>query len=206
MIHTVHTFKPIYLIGGEDDMKSWSSKKIKNNSQKGFTLIELMLVVTLLAVSVGVTNDILMSLVRSNNKTQVMTEIEQQSNFVSSKIERELRNARSVMTPIAGGSDILLKFETKNGLTIEYDVNNSNSGLIRRRIGGDTGTWVNITSNNNPGGVVAACGSPSCFSVSGFNPQIVNVNIKFSQAQPGAGSSYSGQTTIQSTIVVRNTY
>ena len=183
-----------------------SSKQIENNTQKGFTLVELMLVIALLAVSVGVTNDILLSLVRSNNKTQVMNEIEQQSNFASSKIERELRSARSITTPATGGSGILLKFETKDGSTIEYDVNDSNSGLIRRRVGG-TGAWTNITSNNNPGGVVAACGTPSCFSVSaGYNPQIVNISIKFSQAQPGVSSSYTGQTTIQSTIVVRNTY
>ncbi|MBU0534759.1 type II secretion system GspH family protein [Patescibacteria group bacterium] len=198
-----HTLKPIYPIGGEDDMRRGPIKKIKNNIQKGFTLIELMLVVVLIAVSVGVTNDILMSLVRSNNKTQVMTEIEQQSNFVSSKIERELRNARSVTTPLAGAFGSSLVFETKDGTTIEYNVDTT-SGLIKRKV--NTGTLTNITSNNNPGGVVATCGSPSCFSVSGFNPQIVNVSIKFSQAQPGAGSSYSGQTTIQSTVVVRNTY
>jgi len=184
-------------------MRRGPIKKIKNNIQKGFTLIELMLVVVLIAVSVGVTNDILMSLVRSNNKTQVMTEIEQQSNFVSSKIERELRNARSVSTPLAGAFGSSLVFETKDGTTIEYNVDTT-SGLIKRKV--NIGVLTNITSNNNPGGVVAACGSPSCFSVSGFNPQIVNVSIKFSQAQPGAGSSYSGQTTIQSTVVVRNTY
>ncbi len=176
------------------------------NNQKGFTLIELMLVVVLLAVSVGVTNDILMSLVRSNNKTQVMTEIEQQSNFVSLKIERELRNARSVTTPAPNASGILLKFETKGGPIIEYDVNSGDSGLIRRRVGG-SGAWTNITSSNNPGGVVAECISGSnCFSVSGYNPQIVNVNIKFSQAQVTASSSYTGKTSIQSTVVVRNTY
>lgn len=184
-------------------MKIRFSKQIKNN-QKGFTLVELMLVITLLAVSVGVTNDILMSLVRSNNKTQVMNEIEQQSNFVSSKIERELRSARSVSTPIAGASGTSLIFEIGgDGTTIEYSVDTT-SGVIKRKV--DTGTLVNITSNNNPGGVVAVCGTPSCFSVSGYNPQIVNVSIKFSQAQPGASSSYTGQTTIQSTIVVRNTY
>lgn len=189
-------------------MKFQFSKQIDNN-QKGFTLIELMLVVVLLGVSIGVTNDILMSLVRSNNKSQVMNEIEQQSNFVSLKIERELRNARSITTPIASGSGTLLKFETKSGLIIEYDVyviNDSSLGLIRRRVGG-SGAWTNVTSNNNPGGVLAACISgSSCFSVSGFNPQIVNINIKFSQAQATANSSYTGKTSIQSTVVVRNTY
>lgn len=183
-------------------MKVKFPEQIENN-QKGFTLIELMLVVVLLAVSVGVTNDILMSLVRSNNKTQVMNEIEQQSNFVSLKMERELRNASVVNIPLAGGSGSSLNFKTKDGTTIQYDVNTT-SGLVQRTV--NAGTPLNITSNNNPGGVVVVCGVPSCFSVSGFNPQIVNVSIRFSQAQPGASSSYTGQTSIQSTVVVRNTY
>ena len=179
-------------------------KKIENSTQEGFTLIELMLVVTLLAVSIGVTNDILMSLVRGNNKTQVMNEIEQQSNFVSSKIERELRGARSVSTPESGQSGENLVFESKDGVIIEYNLDSA-SGILRRRVG-TSGPFTPITSNNNPGGVVVAGPTGAPFSVSGYNPQIVNINLMFSQAQPGVSSSYTGETTIQSTIVVRNTY
>jgi prepilin-type N-terminal cleavage/methylation domain-containing protein len=173
------------------------------NIQKGFTLVELVLAIALLAVSVGVTNDILMSLVKSNNKTQVMNEIEQQSNFVSLKMEKELRNARDVTTPASGSSGTSLIFETKSGSIIEYDVD-INSGKVKRKI--DAGAPTDITSNNNPGGVVATCGAPNCFFVSGFNPQVVSINIIFSQAQSGVNSSYTGHTQIQSTIVVRNTY
>ena len=60
-------------------------KKIIKNNQSGFTLIEMLIVVVILAIVVGMTSDMLMSLIRSNTKTQVINELEQQANFVPSK-------------------------------------------------------------------------------------------------------------------------
>jgi len=184
-----------------------NSKNHHKHNQQGFTLIELLIVVALLAISVGVTNDILISLIRSNNKTQVMNEIEQQSNFISLKIEKELRNARMVNVPSAGSSGTVLNFSTRGGDIIEYEVGTS-SGVITRKLNSEAS--VNVTSNNAPGGVLATCSGPSgasdCFSVSGVNPQIININVDFNQAQPGFGRSYSGKVGIKSTIVIRNTY
>lgn len=173
--------------------------KYKNN-QKGFTLIELLLVVSLLAISVGVTNDILISLIRTNNKTQVMNEIEQQSNFLSLKVEKELRNSRTVNLPEAGVSsgNTILNFTTRDGTIIEYKVID---GVIKRN-------EIDVTSSASPGGVYAECSGSNgnCFSVSGPSPQVVNINIDFRQAQPGAGNSFTGKVGIKSTIVIRNTY
>lgn len=171
--------------------------------QKGFTLIELLLVVSLLSISVGVTNDILISLIRTNNKTQVMNEIEQQSSFVSLKIEKELRNASLVYTPLAGGSGTILNFRTRNGVIIEYELDQT-LGILKRGVNG--ATKVNVTSNFNPGGVVVTCGETGCFSVSGYNPQIINTHLLFNQSQLSPSISYSGSLEINSTVVIRNTY
>lgn len=177
-------------------MRSIEYKK----NQKGFTLIELLLVVSLLAISVGVTNDILISLIRTNNKTQVMNEIEQQSNFLSLKMEKELRNSRAVNIPEADGSggNTILNFTTRDGDIIEYKLVD---GVIKRN-------EIDVTSNASPGGVYAECSGDlgNCFSVSGPSPQVVNISIDFRQAQPGVGNSFTGKVGIKSTIVIRNTY
>ena len=169
-----------------------------NRYQKGFTLIEMMVVVALLAITVGLTSDILISLVRTNTKTQVLNEIEQQANFVSLKIEKELRDARLVTAPVAGDSGNTLTFQTKNGVEVMY-VLDGNS--IKRTIGGVSNI---LTSNSSPGGVSVTCPG-NCFSVDG-SPQVVKIDMTFSQAQDEAGVSYSGSANIESSIVIRSTY
>ncbi|KKS60297.1 MAG: hypothetical protein UV25_C0010G0024 [candidate division WWE3 bacterium GW2011_GWB1_42_41] len=64
-------------------MKRKTNLEIK---EKGFTLVELLVVIALLGISIGVTSDILVSLVRSYNKTQIKNEVEQQANFVVTRI------------------------------------------------------------------------------------------------------------------------
>ena len=166
--------------------------------QRGFTLIELLLVVSLLSVSVGVTSDILISLVRANTKTQVMNELEQQSNFISLKIEKELRDAKLVDE--SSSDQTTLKFQTRDGIDIEYSLS---SGVLTRKLG--TADAQNLTSNSGPSGIVVSCPT-GCFSISGPNPQVVNIHLEFKQAQGSAGASYSGSSVIDSSVVIRNTY
>ena len=118
------------------------------NAQNGFTLIELLLVVGLLALSVGITSDILISLVRSYSKSQVINEIEQNANFVSQKLEKELRNAANIdaidtdttLNDLPGGSSIT--FTDRKGDQIVYRLNTS-TGRIQKKV--NAGNYVNLT-------------------------------------------------------------
>lgn len=172
----------------------------------GFTLIELLLVVALLAISVGVTGDILVTLTRSYNKTAVLTEIEQQANFIGLRLEKELRNSTNVAVP----SSTQMSFEL-NGITVYYQVLTSGSytGLFR-----SVGGWPANNSTNallaTPAITGSAIGlnmvcSGNCFTVTGTNPQVVDISMVFSQAT-GGGPSYTGNVVLKNTVVIRNTY
>ena len=162
---------------------------------KGFTLIELIIVIAILAITLTVTSDILISLVRSNNKTRVQNELEQQSNFVALKLEKELRDAGNI---INAGSDELT-FTNENGDEITYLLTGSPSYLQRE--------GVPITSPHVPGGVSVTCPS-GCFEVLGISPQRVNISLLFEPVSSGGvlGTSFSGQVEVNTTVVLRNTY
>jgi prepilin-type N-terminal cleavage/methylation domain-containing protein len=183
-------------------------KKILMNDSSGFTLIELLLVIALISISIGVTGDIMISLTRSYNKSSVINELEQASNFIGLKIEKELRNATNVIVTNSG-----TRMQFENGTNTVYY--NFSGGNLYRHID-TTGTafsWTTPTTeamiatptiNGTSGGINLSCDT-TCFAVTGANPQVVNLGLVFSQASAG-GISFQGKIILRNTIVVRNTY
>ncbi len=170
------------------------------NNQKGFTLIEMLLVVLLLALTVGLTSDMLLSLIRSNTKTQVINEIEQQANFVTLKLEKELRDAIDANI----NTDNSLVITLRSNSQVTYQINENN--VLQRKLG-SAGSFVNLTSSSSPGGVRVTCVDPSpCFDVTDSNPKTVVTRLLFRQAQVEAGPTYSGDVKIESTITIRGDY
>lgn len=162
---------------------------------KGFTLIELVLIIGLLVLTVGVSGDIIITLIRSYNKTQVMNEIEQSADFVLLKLEKELRSSESVSS-----TDTTLEFTDKFENSVIYSVSNN---VISRN-------GINLTDPSFLGGGVSiTCPSNVCFLVSGSpeGSQAVRITIDFSQSAEATGLRiFEGEVSIDTTIVARGTY
>ncbi len=157
---------------------------------EGFTLIELLLVIGLLVLSVGITTDIVLTLVRSYSKTQISNEIEQNANFVFLKLGKELKNAQLVNSVTA----TTIQFTNKDNTVINYEV--TGNKVLR--------DGVPLTNNDPIGGVDVSCNG-NCFTQTGTNPTIIKLNIKFKQA--GSPSiAFTGSIDLTDTIVVRGTY
>lgn len=183
----------------------------KLRDQTGFTLVELLLVVALMSLAVGVTGDILVSLIRSYNKSQVLNEIEQNANFVAQKLSKELRNATQIVRldpsgdspPNVGDSYNEIEFLDTSGNTIIYKV--TAGGVITRNVGsGDQA----LTVNNPPSGVTASCigAATDCFTLIGSAPQVIEISIKIEQSGSPASKVFQGEIDIEDTIVIRDTY
>lgn len=175
----------------------------KNN--KGFTLVELLVVIGLLGISIGVTNDILTSLVRSYSKTQVKNELEQQANFLGLKLERGIRSASGI---VQSGNTNIIRLNKSDGSWVEYSFDSANS-IMNMKFSDDSSTTFPVTSKTGTGGVRVTCDnfSSNCFYVvtNSAGVQTVSMYIKFDPAT-GSGTSFAGSAVISNTITIRNTY
>ncbi len=66
------------------------------NNQKGFTLIEILVVITIIGILTGITADIFIQIVRGSNKANVVTEIKQNGDNILNQLERAIRNAEEI--------------------------------------------------------------------------------------------------------------
>jgi prepilin-type N-terminal cleavage/methylation domain-containing protein len=182
----------------------------KNKKGNGYTLIELLLVVGLLAIAVGVTSDILLNLVRSYNRVQVFNEIEQQTNFIIQKLEKEIRNSVSADQTNRRELELTIGTQTITYWVDPYD-GDSNDGTLYRTVensdGSITETYA-LNSVGTVGGVYLECAA-GCFDIYGSvvdTPIRVRYDLKFRQSQQGAFASESGAIQIYNFIVLRRSY
>lgn len=88
----------------------------KPQSQKGFTLVELILYVSICSILLLTISSFLSFLLGARIRSQAITEVNQQGFQVMSMITQTIRNGRSVQVPSMGTSSSTLSITTLNTL------------------------------------------------------------------------------------------
>jgi type II secretory pathway pseudopilin PulG len=88
----------------------------KFQSQKGFTLVELILYVSICSILLLTISSFLSFLLGARVRSQAITEVNQQGFQVMSMITQTIRNGRSVQVPSMGTSSSTLSITTLNAL------------------------------------------------------------------------------------------
>jgi len=165
-------------------------------------------VVALIIITVGVSGDIIVTLVRGYNKAKIVNEIETNANFVMMKLEKELRNGTHVdyvnggSVGTCGRSINFVKLELDDStLEVEYVI--QANGSITREAAGNTYT---LTNADPVTGVMADLSAPSQFCWISTNPDVVSINLVLRQTDVSGNAIFTGDVELNSTIVVRGTY
>lgn len=165
----------------------------RNLGQAGFTLVEILVVVSILLVSIGIAGDLIISVIRSYNKARILNEIEQNANFVLSKISYDLKNARSLDSVSAS----LLRITDQTGTQIEYTIESSsitgNVPAVTRKYGNGV---REVMTNNDPTEGVAVSISASGFSQVSNTPPAVKSVLSISQGSSSLQGKSAESTTV----------
>src|SRR5260221_14599893 len=77
---------------------------INLKSSQGFTLVELLAVITIF-ITVGVfITSIIVSTLRGNNKTNAIAAVQANGSYVMSQMSKLIRNVRSLQAPVSCGT------------------------------------------------------------------------------------------------------
>lgn len=87
------------------------------NSNKGFTLVEILVVITVLAVTGTFIFNIFASILRGNNKTQIIASIKQNGQAALEIMDKTIRGADNVVCISEDKKNIVL---VKNGIYTRY--------------------------------------------------------------------------------------
>ncbi|HDQ88751.1 MAG TPA: prepilin-type N-terminal cleavage/methylation domain-containing protein [candidate division WWE3 bacterium] len=177
--------------------KKVTKKNLEKRYSKGFTLIELLLSISLLAISVGISSDIIVTLVRTYTKAQVFNDTEQVAGFIFQKLQNDVKGSVEA-TSLNGNT---LNLTKKDGTTITYVLSTGLNPQLTRDTG--SGAIALIDSASSVGGISITCDS-LCFEVINSNPAIVKINFIFSQSS-GAGL-FNTTLQMEDAFVVRGTY
>ena len=175
-----------------------NKSKCSKFSDRGFTLVELLLSISLLAISIGISSDIIVTLVRTYGKAQVYNDTEQVVNFVFLKMQNDLKSSSSARV-----EDDILYLSRATGNEIAYSVISydgaSSSQLYRNGV-------PMLDTTSSVGNVEISCVgvAGACFEVITDSPTTIKVSLGFSQST-GAGI-FSTSLSLEDAFVVRGTY
>ena len=159
---------------------------------EGFSLLELLIYISILSVLMVIIANTFISLSRGNGQSQARSEVDSTLRFATELVRQDIKNASAVTTPATGSSSSSLVL-TRGGATIVYDVVN---GTLRRTV--NAGTPQNITGPN----IIVS--TPTFIRIENtnmvFNVTDISIQILMTFAYNSTSPAWSYSATLQSTV------
>lgn len=199
------------------------------NKQEGYTIIELLAVISILVVMSGIIVSILYSTLRGSSKTKITSEVTQNGSYVLSVVNKTINDSRSVT--MIGALNVGDVINTNDVQDCKNKLTSTNSITLKRldgtktrfacgNVGVDGSNIYAITINTDPSGVGAerplinansvaveenSC-SFTCDQSSGDLYAYPIVGVKFKLKDKGATVAESQGSQVFQTSVSLNNY
>lgn len=147
-------------------------KNIKFNSKKGFSIIEILIVVALFSILAFLVASSTLSTFKGTRKIDASGKVRDNLSFAADVAERHLRNAKSIITTCDGTSRTSISYVDQTGRTGAftcYGLGGSNP-----YIASDSGALSQALTSNEVS--LTAC-SFTCSRTSAVNPSIIDFVI-----------------------------
>ncbi|GIW61794.1 MAG: hypothetical protein KatS3mg089_0646 [Patescibacteria group bacterium] len=181
-------------------IKDWILK-IFRWQNLGFTLVELLAVIVVIASVSGIVFGVLLASLRGSNKSTNVTILQQNGNYALSQITKMIRNARSLEYPspcfnetgyIATTSSIII--ENPDAGRTTFSCNSLPNGTISS----NSASLVDTSSV-----VVTAC-SFTCTQNSLYNFPTITISFTLSKKYSSGVVDATTPSSFQSTVIMRN--
>lgn len=167
--------------------------------QNGFTLLETLVSVAIIALVSVVLSQVFISTMRTNTKTEILKEVKQSGDLAIESITRMVQNAQSVTCPTAKSLAVV----NPDGNTTTVSCQDVSS--VARLASSSATTTVYLSSQNVTLGPVCASSSLQfvCTSVSGL-PSLVTVSFQMAQIGTPVDQFETASETFQTSVTMRN--
>jgi Tfp pilus assembly protein FimT len=169
-----------------------SNKKTIPNLVSGFSLLELLIYISILSIIVVIISNTFISLSKSQGQSQARSEVDSSMRFATELLRQDLKNATIVSVPALVGSSSTLTL-TRGGVVIVYDVL---GGVLRRQEGASSP--VNLTNSNIIVSVPNFTRIENISSVFGTKTITIKVNMTFGYNTTSSDWIYS--TSLQTSV------
>ncbi len=165
---------------------------MKESTNKGFTIIEFLVYITILATVVNAMGGVALNVFRVGARTDAIQEVAHNGRFAVQRIGQAVKLASSVILPETGGNSLTLEFEDEDKNPTIFDV----SGGVLRIKEGNKG-YVDLTTPKvDVGGIEFRK-----ISSSGLDSVKIEMNISFNNQKElpeyDFGNFFTGAFTIK---------
>lgn len=161
---------------------------------KGFSLIEALISVGLLALVSLVSLSMVTNIVRSSVKVQAGTDIEQASDFVLLKLENDIKKSYFASVENSGQTLVLTQGSPAAPTQKSYALASSALSLGGVSLTDPASVLIDTTVSNFT--LVEKDGTPLA----------VNLTIRFLKSAVSGTKVFSGESTLETTVVLRGAY